>query len=395
MPALTTFVATLALLSVTANSTPVDHTAAVQKRGFSLTQVERGYFVKSGPAQIAKTFRKFGKAVPARVLAALEAVENGTAPAVPADENDAFYLAPVTMGGTEVQLNVDTGSADLQLAGHEYYKATVSASKQLADSTFRINYGDGSGAGGKVYVDKVVMGGVTATSQAIGAATSVSTAFQRDQQTDGMLGLAFSELNKISPEPQKTWFDNVKAALPAPLFAVALKYHAPGTYDFGFIDKAKYTGDITYVDADSRRGYWGFNASSYKVGTGADKPGTIKAIGDTGSTLLYLPAVIVQDFYSQIEGSTDSATEGGYIFPCDAMVPDLSITVGGIPQIVPGEHIIWAPVDEAKTMCFGGVQDGTGIASFSIFGDIFLKSKYVVHELSETPRLGFAQQAGV
>lgn len=72
----------------------------------------------------------------------------------------------------------------------------------------------------------------------------------------------------VQPKPQKTFFDTVKGELDAPLFAVALKHHAPGAYDFGFIDKKKYNGSIAYADVDSSDGFWKFTADSYGVGDG-------------------------------------------------------------------------------------------------------------------------------
>jgi aspergillopepsin I len=35
------------------------------------------------------------------------------------------------------------------------------------------------------------------------------------------------------------------SGLDKPLFAVTLKHGAPGTYDFGYIDKKKFTGSLT------------------------------------------------------------------------------------------------------------------------------------------------------
>jgi aspergillopepsin I len=50
----------------------------------------------------------------------------------------------------------------------------------------------------------------------------------------------------------------------------------------------------------------------------------------------------------------------------------------------------YAPIDGAT--CFGGLQSNAGIG-FSIFGDIFLKSQYVVFDVSQgSPRIGFGQQ---
>lgn len=44
------------------------------------------------------------------------------------------------------------------------------------------------------------------------------------------------------------------------------------------------------------------------------------------------------------------------------------------------------------TTCFGGLQANTGL-SFSILGDIFLKSKYMVFsEVGGSATLGFASQ---
>ncbi|KAF1923241.1 Asp-domain-containing protein [Didymella exigua CBS 183.55] len=404
MPSFAYLTAALALTSAVA-ATPV------QKRDrFSVEQVKHTVHLKNGPAQVAKTLRKYGKVVPQHIQTAAEirantaaAAVTGSEPANPSDDTDTSYLSPVTIGTTTVNLDFDTGSADLwvfsslqsssQLAGHDFYK--VDSSKLKSGYSWKISYGDGSGASGKVYADKVTVGGVTATSQAVEAATSVSAQFSQDQDTDGLLGLAFSTINTVSPTSQTTFFDTVKSSLAKQLFSVNLKYHAAGTYDFGFIDSTKYTGAITYVDVDSSNGFWGFSASGYKIGTSTAVSRSIDGIVDTGTTLIYVDTAIVNAYYAKVSGATNDSTQGGFVFPCSATLPNFAITVGGVLQTVPGKFINYSPVSSGSSTCFGGIQDNSDIG-FNIFGDIFLKSKYVIHDVSTgSPRLGFAQQAGV
>jgi hypothetical protein len=269
----------------------------------------------------------------------------------------------------------------------------VDSSKVKSGYTWKISYGDGSGAGGKVYADKVVVGAVTATSQAVEAATSVSSSFSSDVNTDGLLGLAMSDLNTVKPQQQTTFFDTVLSQLAQPLFAVTLKYHAAGTYDFGYIDSSKYTGPITYINADVSQGFWGMSATAYSIGS-TTTSARISGILDTGTTLMYVDAAIAKAYYAKVSGAKNDSTQGGYVFPCSATLPDFSITVGGVKQVVPGKYINYAPITDGSSTCFGGMQTNDGIG-MSIFGDIFLKSKYIVHKMGSTPQLGFAQQAGV
>lgn len=120
MPSFTALTAALALTTAVVAS-PIE-----AKKGFSVQQVEKKIFAKNGPKTIVKTLRKFGKPVPAHILAAAELgpsdevltalAANGSEPAVPGDAYDSLYLSPVTIGSTNpqtLQLDFDTGSADL------------------------------------------------------------------------------------------------------------------------------------------------------------------------------------------------------------------------------------------------------------------------------------------
>lgn len=117
-------------------------------------------------------------------------------------------------------------------SGHAVYNPSTSG-KKLNGYTWNITYGDGSGASGTVYADKVVVGGVTATTQAVEAATSVSSQFTQDTDNDGLLGLAFSSINTVQPQQQNTFFDTVKSSLAKQLFTADLKKGQAGSYDFG------------------------------------------------------------------------------------------------------------------------------------------------------------------
>lgn len=273
------------------------------------------------------------------------------------------------------------------MSGHNYYQ--TDSSKELSGESWSIQYGDQSGASGTVYADKVVVGGVTATSQAVEAATSVSAEFSDNQNTDGLLGLAFSTINTVSPDKQSTFFDNVKSSLSSPLFSVDLKYHAAGSYDFGFIDSSKYTGAITYTNVDNSQGFWGLTFDGYSIGSGSTKSTSISGIADTGTTLLLLPTSVVEAYYAQISGSKNSASDNGYIFPCSATPPDFTFDLNGVSLRIPGKYINYSSASSSGN-CFGGIQVNTDIG-FSIFGDIFLKSKYVIFDAS-VPQIGFADQ---
>lgn len=213
----------------------------------SIKQVRNPNHKFNGALSVYKTYLKFGRTPPAHLAAA---VANSTAPAhtrratgsvaaTPIDSSDAAYLCPVSIGTPAQVLNLDfdTGSSDLwvfssetpasEVNGQAIYTASRSTTAQkLSDASWKISYGDGSSSQGDVYQDKVTIGGLTVSSQAVEAAQQVSASFTRNSETDGLVGLAFSNINTVSPEQQTTFFDNAKSSLDQPVFTADLKYHA-------------------------------------------------------------------------------------------------------------------------------------------------------------------------
>nr|POE56700.1 penicillopepsin-3 [Quercus suber] len=393
MSSIQTMAAVLALSSmVTAAPTQI-----FGRSQFKVSQVASNQTVfKSGPLHMMKTYNKYasvGAVAPARVVAAAaDAEQSGTATASP-EQYDSAYLIPVQVGSNTLNLDLDTGSSDLpseDQGSHNLYD--TSSGTQEQGQSWTISYGDGSGASGIVFADQVVVGGVTATSQAVEAATSVSSSFVSGQE-DGLIGMAFSSINTVTPNQATTFFDTVMSSLQSPLFTADLKYQSAGEYTFGYIDSSKYTGDITYNQVDNSQGFWGFTAGS--SGTSADSLSNDigSAIADTGTSLLYIPDANVQDYYSNIDGAQNSNDYGGWVFSCDATVPDFYVSIGGATYSIPGQYINYTPNGDGT--CFGGIQSNSGIGQ-TIMGDIFLKAVYVVFSETDgagSPTIGFASQS--
>lgn len=171
-------------------------------------------------------------------------------------------------------------------------------------------------------------------------------------------------------------------------------YEPAGHYNFGYIDKAAFTGSLTYTSVDSSQGFWDFTSSGYQVGSTAFKSTSISGIADTGTTLLYLPIAVVKAYYAQITGSSNSASAGGYVFPCKSAssLPSFTFGVGSARITIPGSYMNFGAISSGSSQCFGGIQSSESIG-IVIFGDVALKAAFVVFEGGSSPRLGWASKS--
>ncbi|KAI3392676.1 hypothetical protein diail_5316 [Diaporthe ilicicola] len=514
--------------------------------------VTRNTVAKKHPAvAMAKVYTKYGKEMPTRLQTIVKAhragvgmkrsTNEGSVSTTPEPE-DTEYIAKIQIGTPPqtLPMDFDTGSSDLWVFSSETAKADIqgqtvyspaksSTASEMDGSTWKISYGDGSSSNGNVYKDVVTIGNLSVPSQAVETATQVSSEFTSDSSMSGLVGLAFSSINTVTPKAQNTFFANAMPKLSQPVFTADLKHDAAGSYNFGYIDSSAYTGDLFYVDlfnsSAQYAGFWAFQSTGYAVGDGStssssgsgsstggtggtgtssgsgstptgglggfggfggfgsgggsssssssgstddpfggfgsgggsssssssgssDDPfgglldglssdsgststwagwfnkivrkdraqarpaprsapptrqhapvtagkravsltsASITGIADTGTTLLMLPDEIVSAYYQQVSGAQDSEQEGGYVFSCDATLPDFTFAVGNGQITVPGDFINWSPVDASNQTCFGGLQSDAGIG-MSIFGDIALKSAFVVFD-GGNMRLGWA-----
>ncbi|KAI0906979.1 aspartic peptidase domain-containing protein [Ustulina deusta] len=397
-----TAVALTAALAGLAAATPIKSKIGTKTGSFTVNQVANAAFKPHGAFQLAKAYNKYGAKMPeglAKTVAKYNAAkkakrDSGSAVTTP-EQYDIQYLTPVDIGTPAQTLNLDfdSGSSDLWVFSTDTPSASVngqtvydpsssSSSEKVSGATWSISYGDGSSSSGTVYHDVVDVGGVSFDSQAVESASKVSDQFAQDSNNDGLLGLAFSTLNTVSPDQEKTFFDNIIDNLDVAAWTADLKYHTAGSYDFGVIDDSKYTGSISYVDVDSSQGFWDFTADINGE--------SVDGIADTGTTLALFPSSVVSAYYEQVDSAEEDQQQGGYVFPCDANLPDLTFTPGDAEITIPGQYINYAPADESGSTCFGGIQSSEGVG-INIYGDIALKAAFVVFDKSTgSPRLGWA-----
>ncbi|KAF8166315.1 aspartic peptidase domain-containing protein [Mycena galopus ATCC 62051] len=314
-----------------------------------------------------------------------QAGKRSTTSTLSATHAHGVILVDMTFSSQTLPMMFDTGSATLwvmstyytgSLSGGVYYYNTSASTTwtQIAGYTYAVDYNSGPNSAGVVGKDKVSMGGITATSAALGAANSgtPSTAF------GGVIGMPRGSI-------ENTFMQNIASSLSAPIFAAYLPWGsgaAASCIDFGYIDSTKYTGTLSTVPLISGPDHWAVTSTNYYV-NGVEHSVTSttsgNAIIDTGTTLLFVYPEIASTFYAGVAGAyQDSNT---WVFPCSTTTfPSLTLDVGGVQASVIYE-INWShytTLPNSTEICGGGIQVET--SSTMVFGEVFLASNYVVFD---------------
>lgn len=263
----------------------------------------------------------------------------------------------------------------------------------MPGSSWKISYGDESFASGTVVgTDTIELGGLRVENQAIELADTLSEQFQRGT-ADGLLGLAFSNINQVRPQAVRTPVENMVKQNDIPrsaeLFTAKLgswrDADEPDTgesfYTFGFIDQNTVTAsgdDVYYTDIDNSHGFWLFDSASATVnGRRIARKGN-RAIADTGTTLALVDDATCQAIYDAIPGARYDEASQGYIYPnntTEENLPVVSFAIGEKQFVVQKEDLGFA---EAKPgFLYGGIQS-RGNMKMDILGDTFLKGIYAV-----------------
>jgi hypothetical protein len=259
-------------------------------------------------------------------------------------------------------------------------------------STWKISYGDGSSASGIVGNDNVDIGGLVVKGQAVELAEQLSAQFAQGAG-DGLLGLAFGNINTVQPKAVSTPVENMisQSDIPksAQLFTAKLGSwrdsdepdKGESFYTFGYIDQDTVKAseaDIYYTPVDNSQGFWAFSSTSATVNGKSIARSGNTAIADTGTTLALVDDDTCQAIYDAIDGAVYDDENQGWIYPSNTpadKLPVVTFAVGDKQFVVQKEDLGFA---EAKSgYVYGGIQS-RGSMTMDILGDTFLKAVYAV-----------------
>jgi hypothetical protein len=291
------------------------------------------------------------------------------------------------------KLPSQTQSQGTQSSHHIFDPSKSSTFKDSSGSTWQIQYGDQSSASGTVGTDNITIGGLTVQNQAIELADTLSAQFVQSAG-DGLLGLAWGNINTVQPTPVATPVENMISQQDIPktaeLFTAYLGSWRDaneadkgiGFYTFGYIDqdvlKASGVTEPSYTPVDNSQGFWQFDSASASVNGKTIQRSGNTAIADTGTTLALIDDNTCKAIYDAIPGSKYDSNQQGYVFPADTsadQLPTVTFAVGDQQFAVQKEDLGFA--DAGNGMTYGGIQS-RGDMTFDILGDTFLKGIYAV-----------------
>jgi hypothetical protein len=239
-------------------------------------------------------------------------------------------------------------------------------------------------------VDNVATAGLAAEGMSFGVATHVQDGvFSSGQAATMGFGRQPNDPSMWLPRDQTFWL-RTGADLEMPyLFAVNIFQDQDGTFDFGFIDTAKYTGEITFAPMETTLTNWNFKMNGFAIGDGAKQTvDEYVGIVDTGGPNIGLPSFVVNPYFDSIGGSPSPGNSHSY--PCSAYPPpDLTLYLENGGTLVLNGSFLVEPPSGSDTICDGRLDDSDQ-TEYNI-GASVLDQKFVVFDHANA-RIGFADK---
>jgi hypothetical protein len=307
-----------------------------------------------------------------------------------------------TFGGQQIQVALDSGSTFTYVAST--LETNVPENSDLPglynpniSSTFHVesNPSDAYDCGDFsaecfMGVDNVATAGLIAEGMAFGVATYVGEGVFDSGQTGTMgFGRQANDPSTWLPRDQTFWL-RVGGSLELPyLFTVDIYQDQNGTFDFGYIDTTKYTGEITYVPINTNHTNWNFQMNGFAIGNGSMQAVDVFAgVVDTGGPNIGLPSSIVTPYFDSFGGRPTPGNSHDY--PCSAYPPpDLTLYFENGGTLVLNGTFLVQPPDGSRYTCNGRLDDSVQTA-YNI-GASVMDQKFVVFDHTNA-RIGFADK---
>ncbi|BGP13106.1 hypothetical protein JCM10213v2_001025 [Rhodosporidiobolus nylandii] len=311
--------------------------------------------------------------------------------------NESLWAGYLSIGTPPKQflIDFDTGSGDLWVPSssctssacsnkRKYNPSSSSSSVRQNGQTFSIQYGDGSSTSGPAYKDTVTIGGIVATGQTLGAASSLSDSFGSDPE-DGLMGMGYQSLSQLrSPPVFQTLVAQGKVS--APQFSFKLAKSGSELY-LGGMNSALYVAGTTQWTPVVSQAYWSVEGGVNVNGAAVSTP-SMPLIVDSGTTIIVAPPKWASAFWAAVPGAQTYGSSY-YTFPCNSP-PAVSFTFSGSTQQYNLNHFNLGRTSANSGRCVGSiVSEDIGINGV-IVGDNFMREVYTTFDLGSN-RVGFSK----
>jgi hypothetical protein len=297
------------------------------------------------------------------------------------DFMNAQYFIETTIGTPPQKFTMvpDTGSSNLWVYSsscwaipcwtHSTFHSSKSSTYVKDGQDFKIQYGSGgiSGTAGK---DVARIGDIEATMQ-FGEVTSAQGASFIASKMSGIMGLAY---DTISVDKFPTFMDQV--ALKDKSFSFYLHSNPAESY---MVIPGMDTEGYSVIQAHKvvEEKYWALKLDSVNQGDTVIPAGNIKAVIDSGTSLLVGPKAFVDKLIAGI--TVDSSCKG-----LDAL-PDIGFTMDGQHYPLTAKDYVLQVTELGQTQCLLGIQSMDFPAGFDYFivGDVFMRKYPSYFNLNE------------
>lgn len=342
------------------------------------------------------------------------------------------YTTPITIGGKEFTVVLDTGSSDTWVVGENFtcqrgtppsrracrFGDTYTNSPTFTpidNQNFEISYSDGEYLNGLFGTEKVTLAGVTVNHQQVAVVETAN--WQGDGISSGIVGLSFpantraftgydysqdSAANQVAYSPLFTSMYD-QGSVP-PLFSLALDRDGTGTLAIGGTPDIDYvpvfasspfqllttsgaaSGMTQYTFYSITTGGFEYNSaqSNWDLGNwltyfgNPNDPTQVQVLIDSGTTVNYLPIAITEAVNKLFDPPAVFNQQVGYYkVDCDAKAPQFGVKIGPETFYINPKDLV---VKLSAQTCISGIT-ASGVGGNSILGHAFLKNVLAIFDV--------------